>query len=73
MGVMTSDPFHIVGRRTQILVHRVEEEGLSPKVREFLCEVSPFFTAVGHIVRTLGWVREGEGLLSTRIQRMRDR
>lgn len=49
MGVMTSDSFQRVGERSQILVYRVEEEVVIPKVREPLCEVPSSFTVLSPV------------------------
>lgn len=49
MRVVTSDSFQIVGERSQILVYVVEEEVVSLKVRELLCEVPSSFTVSGPV------------------------
>lgn len=47
--MVTSDSFQIVGERSQILVYVVEEEVVSLKVRELLCEVPSSFTVLGPV------------------------
>lgn len=56
MWAMTSASFG-----AQILVYRVEQEVASPKVREALCEIRPFFAVVDPVFadRGLGQGRQG--------------
>ena len=49
MGVLTSDSFQSVGERSQIMVCRVEEDIVIPKVREPLCEVPSSFTVLSPV------------------------
>lgn len=60
MRVVTSDSFQIVGERSQILVYAVEEEVVSLKVRELLCEVPSSFTVFTDHRRGQGRRRPGD-------------